>query len=204
MPHQISQRYVRSSFQISPYNADLLRSSLMVVSVFELLPLARNTSRSMISMPLPSLCLENGSGMKRPVALSGLDGSLRKLTSQLPSLQIFVCSSRYACGMAKSSLDVVVWTHHRYPNICYQALKQTAYIQNTRVLSLDIQTHNRAIFAWSPMFFPRLESLYLQVYSLQAFDQITRNWELPNLQICRSIANLWSIRSALSGSGVLM
>jgi hypothetical protein len=120
---------------------------------------------------------------KTAVTSGVLDGLLQRLTSQLPSLQIFVCPGIYACGMAKSSIDIVVWTRPTYPDVFHRVLKQTTYIQNARVLSISLRANNLVQFNWEPVLFPRLESLYLQVHSLQIINKLTRDWEIPNLRI---------------------
>jgi hypothetical protein len=120
---------------------------------------------------------------QRPVPSNVLNAPLWTLTSQLPSLHIFICPGRYACGMAKSSLDIVVWKLHTHPEIYRKILEQTTYLQNTRLLSISFGTGNPIQFDWNPVLFPRLESLYLPVYTLQTIDQLTRSWEIPNLHI---------------------
>jgi hypothetical protein len=119
----------------------------------------------------------------RPVVPGDLDEPLQRLTSQLTSLKIFVCPSKYACGMAKASLDVVVWNRYIHPKVFRQVLEQTTYIQNTRVLDISFRTDHQAHFGWNPILFPRLESLYIQIYSEQTIEHLTRSWEIPNLRI---------------------
>jgi hypothetical protein len=114
-----------------------------------------------------------------------LERSLWRLTSQLPSLRIFIGPGIYACGMAKPSLDIVVWTQHISPNVFHRALEQTTYIQNTQVLSISLRADigPPLWLNWNPVLFSRLESLYLQIYSSEIIKNITRSWEIPNLHL---------------------
>jgi hypothetical protein len=120
---------------------------------------------------------------KPPVASEVLDRPLQMLTSQLPSLQIFVCPCKYARGMAKSSVDIVVLKRDMHPKTFRNVLEQTSYIPNTRMLSIQFQRHNTEILYWNRMLLSRLESLHLQIYSRQMINNLTRAWEIPNIRI---------------------
>jgi hypothetical protein len=129
---------------------------------------------------------------KPPIKPAVIDGLLQSLTSQLPSLQIFVCPGIYGCGMAKSSLDIVVWKHHIYSMVLRQILQQTTNMKDTRVLSIVILTDGEHYFTGNAVLFPRLESLSLKVLSRYTVDDLTQSWKIPNLKIL-SVKGLYPI-----------
>jgi hypothetical protein len=127
------------------------------------------------------ITLEESRSKRAPAGV--LDGPLQRLTSQLPSLQIVVCPGIYACGMEKSSIDIVVWKQIIYPPVFRRILEQTTYMQNTRVLSIVLVIDNQLYLTRNTVLFPRLESLSLSVYHDHTIAGLTRSWEIPNLKI---------------------
>jgi hypothetical protein len=108
---------------------------------------------------------------------------LRELTDRLPSLHTYICPSEYALGMAKPSLDIVVWGKTIHPEVYNKYFEQISYIQNTRALSIAFVYTNDILPDWNSLHFPRLESLRLRVHAISLIDSLTRNWYIPNIQI---------------------
>jgi hypothetical protein len=122
------------------------------------------------------------SGKKPPVESGVLEGPLRRLTSQLPSLQIFICPGIYGSGMVKPSLDIVVWKTCCWCETFRHVLERASYIENARVFSICVDRYFLPTFDFLPMLFYRLESLRVKIYSLKTIDNLTRSWEFPNLR----------------------